>query len=103
MSAEEIAERVAVWIEAGRFRPGDHLKELDIAKKCNSSRAPVREAMRILQFQGFISLTRASSIRLTQASPKLGFCAAPTPGSLGARLPRPPIFLRKNRRCSRTR
>lgn len=40
--------------EGGRFRPGDRLKEMHIAKSSGVSQAPVREAIRSFEAIGYI-------------------------------------------------
>ncbi|WP_156023789.1 GntR family transcriptional regulator, partial [Sporomusa ovata] len=42
-------------ILSGTLKSGDKLIEADISNELNTSRAPVREAMRILNEQGIIS------------------------------------------------
>lgn len=49
-------------ILAGRFAPGDHLVELEIAQSLGLSRSPVREAFRRLEQEGFLCVTRAGVI-----------------------------------------
>lgn len=46
-------------ILAGKFAPGDHLVELEIANSLGLSRSPVREAFRRLEQEGFLQVTRA--------------------------------------------
>ena len=46
-------------ILAGKFAPGDHLVELEIAHSLGLSRSPVREAFRRLEQEGFLQVTRA--------------------------------------------
>jgi DNA-binding GntR family transcriptional regulator len=41
-------------IRNGEFRPGDRLREIDIAKRFDLSRTPVREALRRLEADGII-------------------------------------------------
>jgi DNA-binding GntR family transcriptional regulator len=38
----------------GRLRPGQHLKETDIAEQMSVSRSPVREALRQLAQEGLV-------------------------------------------------
>jgi DNA-binding GntR family transcriptional regulator len=47
--AEFIAEKLAAEIEAGKFAPGERLSEETLAERFGVSRAPVREALRLLQ------------------------------------------------------
>lgn len=49
-------------ILAGKFAPGDHLVELEIAHSLGLSRSPVREAFRRLEQEGFLQVTRAGVI-----------------------------------------
>ncbi|SDI92882.1 GntR family transcriptional regulator [Alteribacillus bidgolensis] len=55
---EEIAGLMRYEIIAGQLKPGDFVSENSIAKKYNSSRSPSREALRILQNEGLLSLKR---------------------------------------------
>lgn len=57
-----IARRIADAIVSGRLAPGARLNELHLARDFGTSRAPVREAARLLESQG-----------LVQASPRRGF------------------------------
>ncbi|MCY0864829.1 MAG: GntR family transcriptional regulator [Sulfobacillus sp.] len=49
-----IAEAIAAQILAGEFRPGERLKEGELAHRYRTSRAPIREALYLLQVQGLI-------------------------------------------------
>lgn len=49
-------------ILSGKFAPGDHLVELEIAHSLGLSRSPVREAFRRLEQEGFLHVTRAGVI-----------------------------------------
>lgn len=50
----QIAEFIAGEIFSGRFATGDHLKETELAKMFHTSRAPVREALYLLQIEGLV-------------------------------------------------
>ncbi|WP_386624431.1 GntR family transcriptional regulator [Sulfitobacter geojensis] len=55
MSQGELAyHRLHAAIRAGEFQPGDRLREIDVAKKLNLSRTPVREALRKLESDGIV-------------------------------------------------
>lgn len=41
-------------IKAGEFRPGDRLREVDIAKRLSLSRTPIREALRRLEAERIV-------------------------------------------------
>lgn len=51
---EIIYEHLRQTILDGIIKPGQRLVERDIAEKFNASRTPVREALRILESEGFI-------------------------------------------------
>ncbi|MDW7669399.1 MAG: GntR family transcriptional regulator, partial [Bacillota bacterium] len=51
---EEIIEYLRTRIITNELKPGDRVVELDIAKKYNISRGPVREAVRLLEDQGLL-------------------------------------------------
>ena len=51
---EEIIEYLRTRIITNQLKPGDRVVELDIAKKYNISRGPVREAVRLLEEQGLL-------------------------------------------------
>lgn len=55
MSQGEVAyHRLHEAIRAGRFRPGDRLREVDVASKLGLSRTPIREALRKLESDGIV-------------------------------------------------
>lgn len=54
---EQIARRIADDIIEERYAPGVRLKEVELAQSFNVSRAPVREALRILETQRLVRLT----------------------------------------------
>src|SRR2546426_626600 len=63
------------WILQCEFRPGNFLAEVDLARKCDTSRTPIREACNRLSQEGWISRIRhkgylvpAISIREIQPS-----------------------------------
>jgi DNA-binding GntR family transcriptional regulator len=49
-------------ILSGKFAPGDHLVELEIAHSLGLSRSPVREAFRRLEQEGLLLVTRAGVV-----------------------------------------
>jgi DNA-binding GntR family transcriptional regulator len=56
-------------ILSGKFAPGDHLVELEIARSLGLSRSPVREAFRRLEQEGYLKVNRAGVV-VQQISPK---------------------------------
>ncbi|MEU3984372.1 GntR family transcriptional regulator [Streptomyces sp. NPDC026672] len=55
--ADEIALAVATEIIEGRLSPGDDLNSVELARSFNSSRTPVREALLVLEREGFVEIT----------------------------------------------
>ncbi len=55
-----LPERLADWIREeiviGRFKPGERLMEQALAKECQVSRVPLREALRIVAADGLVTL-----------------------------------------------
>ena len=55
MSQGEAAyHRLYEAIRSGDFRPGDRLREIEVAKRLDLSRTPVREALRKLESDGIV-------------------------------------------------
>ncbi len=52
--AESVVGELRDGISAGRLKPGDRLIEADLASSMGISRAPVREALRRLEFEGLV-------------------------------------------------
>src|ERR1700730_17985348 len=50
-----VAEAIRQALLEGRFKPGEDLSEVAIAKEMNVSRGPVREALLVLAQQGLIT------------------------------------------------
>ena len=58
-SFEEISNEIKALIFEGVFKPGHKLpSEIEIARQFNVSRQTIREAMRILELSGFITIQR---------------------------------------------
>jgi DNA-binding GntR family transcriptional regulator len=52
---EGVAAELRARIHAGRLKPGDRLVEWNLASHMGISRAPVREALRQLEFEGLVA------------------------------------------------
>jgi DNA-binding GntR family transcriptional regulator len=52
---EGVAAELRTRIHAGRLKPGDRLVEWNLASHMGISRAPVREALRQLEFEGLVA------------------------------------------------
>lgn len=51
---DQIKEELIRRILSGRFKPGDRIKESVIAGEMQTSQAPVREAIRLLEVMGYV-------------------------------------------------
>lgn len=54
--AEQLAEQIAVAITSGQLAPGERIREQDLSVHFSVSRGPVREALRILEGDGFVRI-----------------------------------------------
>lgn len=57
-------------ITSGRYRPGDHLGEVELATHLGVSRGTVREALRHLQQEGLVTSGNRGMLRVNTISPK---------------------------------
>jgi len=65
---QEVANRLREAILQGRFRPGERLREAELAEMLEVSRGPVREALALLEHEGMVITRRnrgASVARLS--------------------------------------
>ncbi|CAL9333911.1 putative D-xylose utilization operon transcriptional repressor [Streptomyces sp. enrichment culture] len=56
-------------ITTGRYRPGDHLGEVEIAEHLSVSRGTVREALRHLQQEGLVTAGARGMLRVSRLTP----------------------------------
>ncbi len=63
---EQIAAHLQQDILAGRLKPGDPLREVDLSERFGVSRGPVREAFRQLTQQGLLVLEPNKGVRVAQ-------------------------------------
>ena len=61
-------------ILAGHFRPGDRIREVELATQLGVSRGPVREALRILEQDGLLELATWRGARVIDPSPREIVC-----------------------------
>lgn len=70
VASQRIADALRAEILDGRYRPGTRIRQEDLAASSGASRIPVREALRMLQAEGLVTLvanTGAWVTRLTMA------------------------------------
>ncbi len=53
------------WIIDGTLQPGEKLNDADLAEALGVSRTPVREALQLLEMQGFVEMHRGRDTRVT--------------------------------------
>jgi DNA-binding GntR family transcriptional regulator len=63
-----IADEVTDDIIAGRFRPGERIREQELADRFGTSRAPVREAIRLLEIEGLLETEHWRGARVVNLS-----------------------------------
>ncbi len=55
---ERVYRLLKTWILDGRLRPGEFLSEVELARQCDTSRTPIREAFNLLSKENWISRIR---------------------------------------------
>ena len=65
---EQIAEQLAQEIVDQTLRPGQRLKEVELCEQFRVSRAPIREALRLLESRGLVQIAARRGVRVTQLS-----------------------------------
>lgn len=65
-ASELIAVYLREQILSGRFKPGDRVRQEEIALANGTSRVPVREALRMLESEGLIQLVPHSGARVSR-------------------------------------
>jgi DNA-binding GntR family transcriptional regulator len=65
-----VAERIYAVLKAdiinGRYRPGQHLREMEISEEMNTSRTPIREALRRLTAEQWVTQVPNSGVKVTE-------------------------------------
>ncbi len=69
-TAEQIAGRIRDEIEAGTIVPGQPLSQVDLAREFGLSRIPIREALRVLEAEGYVT-SRPNKGTSVMSSPTL--------------------------------
>jgi DNA-binding GntR family transcriptional regulator len=66
--SEQIADAVQAAIMQGRYRPGERIRQEDVATEFSASRFPVREALRILESRGLVTVQANRGARVIALS-----------------------------------
>jgi DNA-binding GntR family transcriptional regulator len=73
VASGRIADALRAAILDGSFRPGERIRQEDVAARSGASRIPVREALRLLQAEGLVTLVANSGAWVTRLT--LAECA----------------------------
>ncbi|MDF3073053.1 MAG: hypothetical protein K0S54_720 [Alphaproteobacteria bacterium] len=65
---DQIAQKLSEAIAMGVYRPGERIPEVEVAQSLQVSRAPVREALRILEKDGVVTMQPNRGARVTRLS-----------------------------------
>jgi len=65
---EQIAEQLAQDIVSQTLSPGQRLKEIELSNQFGASRAPIREALRLLELRGLVKIESRRGVSVTQLS-----------------------------------
>lgn len=65
VASQRVADLLAERILSGHLKPGERLKQDELAAELNLSRIPVRDALRILETRGLVSLRANAGARVT--------------------------------------
>ncbi|HEX7821233.1 MAG TPA: GntR family transcriptional regulator [Sphingobium sp.] len=65
VASHRVAELLAERILSGQLKPGEWIKQDELAAELGMSRIPVRDALRILETRGLVSLRANSGARVT--------------------------------------
>lgn len=68
MASQRVADVLADRILSGRLKPGERIKQDVLATELNMSRIPVRDALRILETRGLVTLHANASARVMSLS-----------------------------------
>lgn len=67
---ENIYNQLKERIISGELSPGEKLNEIEIGKKMNVSRTPIRESFRRLQVDGYVTFTPNKGVFVTKYPPE---------------------------------
>jgi len=73
VASARIADGLRAAILGGSYRPGERIRQEDVAARSGASRIPVREALRMLQAEGLVTLVANSGAWVTKLT--LAECA----------------------------
>lgn len=69
-TTEKVAEVIRAGIRSGQFAPGQHLVEVDLTRSLQISRSSLREALRHLNGDGIVTMSRYRGAHISRLSRK---------------------------------
>ncbi|HUN30443.1 MAG TPA: GntR family transcriptional regulator [Trebonia sp.] len=66
VASQRIAAALREEILGGRYRPGERIRQEELAARSGASRIPVREALRMLEADGLVTVVANSGARVTR-------------------------------------
>jgi DNA-binding GntR family transcriptional regulator len=66
----KVANQIREAIKSGKFKPGEHIIEGDLAMDMGISRFPIREAIRYLEKEGLVTTTPYKGAHVTELTEK---------------------------------
>jgi DNA-binding GntR family transcriptional regulator len=66
VASHRIADSLRAAILDGKYRPGERIRQEDVAARSGASRIPVREALRMLDAEGLVTLVANSGAWVTK-------------------------------------
>lgn len=70
LAREEVYEQVRNWIVEGVLKPGEMVRDMELAESLGVSRTPVREALRRLEDEGLIETAKHKWTRVALLDPQ---------------------------------
>ncbi|MEJ8547876.1 GntR family transcriptional regulator [Brevibacillus borstelensis] len=65
----KVLQQLQTWIIDGTLQPGEKILDTELADAIGVSRTPVREALQILELQGFVEMQPGVETRVTRLGP----------------------------------
>jgi DNA-binding GntR family transcriptional regulator len=66
VASQRIAAALREEILGGRYRPGERIRQEELAARSGASRIPVREALRMLEAEGLVTVVANAGARVTR-------------------------------------
>lgn len=67
---EQVYDKLKEMIANGEIKPGERIIEVEYAERFNTSRTPIREAIRMLELEGFVEVNAKGGVIVTNITKK---------------------------------